>query len=307
MRISSVKYLARLGVSGIGKNKIMSFASYCILLVSILLVGFSLLFTLNISKIIKNIESKNEIIVFLQKDISKDVVTALGEELGRTNNIGEVLFYSKEQGFEDIKNSLRESGMDADSIFESLGDDNPLVDSYRVKVVDITKNTETITELQAMNGVRNVRASTQFAKLLIQVRTIANVISLVIILALFIVSMVMISNSMRASVFARRKEIGIMKYVGATNSFIRIPFFIEGMTVGALSGLSAAVITAFAYDYIINFLGEYNDFMSMIGTSSNGLIPLSDVVYYVVALYTVAGAVLGAIGTMISMRKHLSV
>ncbi|MDR0983392.1 MAG: permease-like cell division protein FtsX [Ruminococcus sp.] len=307
MRISSVKYLARLGVSGIGKNKIMSFASYCILLVSILLVGFSLLFTLNISKVIKNIESKNEIIVFLQKDISQDVVTALGEELSRMSNISEVLFYSKEEGFEAIKNSLRESGMDADAIFESLGDDNPLVDSYRVKIIDINKNSETISDLQAMNGVRNIGASTTFAKLLIQVRTITNVISLVIIFALFIVSMVMISNSMRTSVFARRKEIGIMKYVGATNSFIRIPFFIEGMTVGALSGLSAAVITAFSYDYILNFLGEYNDFMSMIGTSSNGLIPLSNVIYYVVILYTLAGAILGAIGTMISMRRHLSV
>jgi cell division transport system permease protein len=307
MKISSVKYLAKLGVSGIGKNKIMSFASFCVLLVSILLVGFSLLFSLNISKIIKNIESKNEIVVFLEKDVTKNVVTALGEELASTDNISEVEFYSKEQGFEHMKESFRESGMDADIIFESLGDDNPLVDAYRVKIIDINKNTETIKELQTLNGVKSVSAPKEFAKLLIQIRTITNVISLVIILALFIVSMVMISNSMRASVFARRKEIGIMKYVGATNSFIRIPFFIEGMTVGALSGLSAAVITAFAYDYIINFLGEYNDFMAMIGTSSNGLIPLGDVVYYVIVLYTVTGAILGAIGTMISMRKHLSV
>ena len=223
MRINSVKYLLKQGTRNIMSNKLMAFASFCVLLVSLLLVGFSLLFYVNINSLVTGIESKNEVIVFLDEDTSDESINSIQKSLKSIGNIESITFYSKEEAFVHLKASMADSAL----LFDSMGDDNPLVDSFKIKIKDINFTDETVGEIEKLENVLSIRAPFEFVDILIGLKRIISIISVSIIIALVIVSMVIISNTTKASVFSRRKEISIMKYVGATNAFIRIPFFVE--------------------------------------------------------------------------------
>ena len=150
-----------------------------------------------------------------------------------------------------------------------------------------------------------IRAPYDFVNVLTGLRRIVSVVALAVVVALVIVSMVIISNTTRASVFARRREISIMKYVGATNAFIRLPFFVEGMLTGLMAGAVATIITWFSYDSLVDLLKADTDILSIIGVGS--IITYNDVALPVTLAYLGAGALVGAIGSVISTRKHLKV
>lgn len=141
---------------------------------------------------------------------------------------------------------------DEEKDFFQYADDNPLPDTYKVTVKDIEKMSETTTQIETFENVDSTKSPTAFADILISIRRVFTIVAFAVIVALVVVCLIIISNTTRASVFARRKEINIMKYVGATNSFIRIPFFIEGMIVGLLAAAGALLLTKFAYEGIYN-------------------------------------------------------
>ena len=301
MRLNSVKYLFKQGTRNIAYNKLMAFASFCVLLVSLLLVGFSRLFYVNINLLVADIEAKNEVIVFLDEDTSDERINSINKSLKAMENIDTVVFYSKEEAFAHLKASMA----DSEVLFDSMGDDNPLVDSFKIRIKDINFTDETVSEIEKLDNILSIRAPLEFVDILTGLKRVISIISVSIIIALIIVSMVIISNTTKASVFARRKEISIMKYVGATNAFIRIPFFVEGMLTGILSGVAATLTTWFGYDALVRVLTQDNDILKIFGTGS--LVPFKDLALSVAVSYMVAGAVLGAIGCVISTRKHLKV
>lgn len=301
MKLSGLKYLTKQGFENVWKNRMMAFASFCVLLVSILLVGLSILFYININSIIGGIENKNEVIVFLDEDITDAQIGETEVLLKQMDNVDSVKFYSKDSAFKDMKESMSEY----EEIFDSLGEDNPLVDSFRIKIDDISLISETVTLIESFDHVYSIRAPFDFVNILMEMRKIITLIASAIIVALAIVSMVIISNTTKASVFARRNEISIMKYVGATNTFIRIPFFVEGMVTGMASGVVATIITWVGYDSVLRLLTEEVNILNIIGTGS--ILPFSDIVIKVAVLYILAGAALGALGSVLSTRKHLNV
>ena len=301
MKLSGVRYLIKQGVDNVWKNRVMAFASFCVLLVSLLLVGISCLFFLNLNSIIGGIENKNEVIIYLQDDTSDQQIEEMGRELEQMDNISSVSFYSKEEAFADLQADM----LEYEVLFESLGDDNPLPDAYRIRVADISRLSETLSMLNSMQNVDRIRAPYDFVNVLTGLRRIVSVVALAVVVALVIVSMVIISNTTRASVFARRREISIMKYVGATNAFIRLPFFVEGMLTGLMAGAMATVITWFTYDSLVDLLKQDADILSIIGVGS--IISYNDVALPVTLAYLGAGALVGAIGSVISTRKHLKV
>lgn len=276
----------------------MAFASFCVLLVSLLLVGISVLFYVNINAIIGGIEDKNEVIVYLSETTTEARRTEIGEELAAMNNIASVQLYTKEEAFEDLKVDMSDQAI----VFESLGDDNPLLDAYRIRVADISKMDETISATKKMQDVDSVRSPDSFVELLTEMRRVVTIVAIAIIIALFIVSMVIISNTTRASVFSRRREISIMQSVGATKAFIRFPFFIEGMINGFMAGVFATLLTWFAYDSLVNLLGRF-DVLSTIGLGN--VIPLSRIYVIVMLSYILAGSLIGAFGSVLSTRVHL--
>lgn len=301
MKISSMKYLFGQGVKNVWTNRIMTFASFCVILVSLLLVGSMMLFTANVNRFISGIESKNEVVVYLNDGVTDETVSQMETDIKKLDNVAEVVFYSKEQAFEDYKKSME----NAEEIFESIGDESPLPDAFKIRVKDISKMTSTIAQINKMQNIYKVSAPNDFADLLIGIKSTVGMISTAVIAALGIVCLVIISNATRASVFARRKEINIMKYVGATNTFIRIPFFVEGMVTGMLAGVAAAGLTWFGYEKFIEALSKQMTLWKAFGIDE--FIPFDSVAVKVVLGYVGAGALLGAIGTVISTRKHLKV
>lgn len=301
MKLSGFKYLADQGIENIWKNKMMAFATFCVLLISLMLVGVSALFYININSMINGIGDKNEIAVFLNNDTTPERVEQFGEELLAIETVDSIDFVSKEQALENIISSMPKY----ETIFASLDGDNPLPDGYSVKVNNIEQITETLRKIQTMNDVKSVNASNEFAEFLKELQKIVTIIAAAIIIALVIVSMIMISNTTKASVFARREEIQIMKYVGATNSFIRMPFFVEGMVTGFLSGTGAFVITWLGYDAVFRILTQQSGVMSVIGMGS--IIPFSDIRIYILIAYILAGSLIGALGSVISTRRHINV
>ena len=209
MRASGVRYLLGKGFENIWKNRMMAFASFCVLLISLLLVGLSVLVSINISSMIGGMEDKNEVIIYLQDDATDMEISELYGELCRMENIAEANFYSKEEAFEDMKASMA----DAELLFDSLGDDNPLVDSYRVRVADISGIDETLARIGALENIESISAPMDFVNVLMELRQIISLICAVIILALIVISIVIIANTTKASLFSRRAEIQIMNYV----------------------------------------------------------------------------------------------
>ncbi len=301
MKLSGIKYLVEQGVDNVWKNRMMAFASFCVLLVSLLLVGLSILLYYNVNSIIGGIESKNEVIVYINDDTSDEEMTQIGIALSNMENVAEVSFYSKEEAFESLKGSMAEYEV----LFESLGDDNPLVDAYRLKVNDISEITQTIALIEQLDHIYSIRAPYDFVNILVQLRTILTWVMGAIILAMIIVSMVIISNTTKASVFARREEIQIMKYVGATDAFIRLPFFVEGMVTGFLAGCSALVITWLVYDSIVGILQNQVALLSIIGMGS--IIQFGQIYLEVTLAYVCGGALIGALGSVICTKRHIDV
>ncbi len=301
MKFSGVRYLVGEGVENLWKNKMMAFASFCVLLVSLLLVGVAILLYVNIDSMIGGIEDKNEVIVYMDEDTSEEQLAEFQSQLEQIDNISNITFYSKEQAFEDLKESMDDYAI----LFDSLGDDNPLIDGFRIQIDDISIISTTIAQINELDNIYSIRAPMDFVNLLTELEKIVSIVFAVIIAALIIISIVIISNATKASVYTRREEIRIMKYVGATNTFIRVPFFVEGMITGLLAGLVALLITYLCYDSLVNLLNGQVDVLSVIGMGS--IIAFSDMAVPVTVGYLVGGVFFGAIGSMISMNKHLKV
>lgn len=301
MKLSGLRYLGKQGLENVWKNRMMAFASFCVLLVSLLLVGLSILLFMNLNSIIGGIENKNEVIVFLDPEITQVQTEKVQSELELIENIDSISFYSKEEAFESMKDSMDEYA----NVFDSLGDDNPLPDSFRIKIENIDYTAETVSLIENIDNIYSIRAPYDFVNVLSELREILTWGASAIVIALAIVSMVIISNTTKASVFARRNEISIMKYVGATNAFIRIPFFVEGMVTGFAAGIIATIITWIGYDALVDLLtGEVN-LLNVIGMGT--IIEFGDIALTVAVLYILSGGLIGALGSVISTRKHLNV
>ena len=302
MKLSSINYLVGKGISSVWKNKMMSFASFCIMLVSLLMVGVSVLASININRIISGIEGKNEVIVVIKDGTADEAITALESGIKSIDNVDTVAFYSREEAWESMIKNMTKQEQD---LFQYAEGDNPLPDTYKVSVKDIEKIADTTNRMSTFEGVESVQASNEFADFLISVRNIFSVIALAVIIALIIVCLVIISNTTRTSVFARRKEINIMKYVGATNKFIKIPFQIEGTIVGLFAAVAAFVLTMFVYKGALNLFQENYQILKILGV--NSLYSFRDVLIPVGIAYLIAGAVIGYIGTTISTNKYVKV
>lgn len=279
----------------------MGVASFCVLTVSLLLVGFSTLFIMNVEILMGSIENKNEVVLFLKEDLSADEIAQAGSSIRVLDNISFVEYYSKEDALENYIAQMQ----GYQDVFETLRDDNPLPNAYKIKIADTSVMGKTVNQLNSFSFTDSVKAPNDFARIITKLKKVVSIISIVLLVALITVSMIIISNSIRASVYARRREINIMKYVGATDSFIRIPFFFEGLFTGFVSGVGASVVTYFGYNALMDVISNDIQFFEQIGVSEP--LPFDDVKIIVIAVYLCIGSIIGAIGSVISTTRHLKV
>lgn len=300
MRTSNVTYLVKKGISSIWKNFLMSFASFCILMVSLLLVSCAVLLMMNVNKIMSNIEDTNEITIYLKEDISDKQVEHIKSVLEKNQDITDVKYYSKEQALDDFRDNMAEYSELLDYL-----EKNPMPETFLVRVKDLSKIRHVVNTVNDIEGVEQTKAPYDFASVLIQIRNTFTLIGGAVLIALVVVSIVIVSNSIRTSVFARRNEISIMRYVGATSGFIKAPFFVEGMFIGILAGAAAWGLTWLIYDSVFALFSADLTVWQMFGFY--GLTPFGDIMWYVLAVNCAAGALLGAVGTVFSTGKYLKV
>ena len=300
MRTSNVTYLVKKGISSIWKNFLMSFASFCILMVSLLLVSCAVLLMMNVNKIMSSIEDTNEITIYLKEDISDKQVEHIKSVLEKNQDITDVKYYSKEQALDDFRDNMAEYSELLDYL-----DKNPMPETFLVRVKDLSKIRHVVNAVNDIEGVEQTKAPYDFASVLVQIRNTFTLIGGAVLVALVVVSIVIVSNSIRTSVFARRNEISIMRYVGATSGFIKAPFFVEGMFIGILAGAAAWGLTWLIYDSVFALFSADLTVWQMFGFY--GLTPFEDIMWYVLAVNCAAGALLGAVGTVFSTGKYLKV
>ncbi len=299
MRGNNFSYLVKQGLVSVWRNRLMSFASFCIIMVSLLLISLAALIAADINVVIGSAEEKNEVLVYVDNADESQLVK-IEEALKSNGYTDHVVFYSKEEAFEAKKEEMK----DYADVLNALKD-NPMPDTFRVTLKDISKINEAKSTFELIEGVSEVSAPYDFASVLVSLRATLGIIGGALLIALAVVCVVIVYNSTRTSVFARRKEIGIMKSVGATNSFIKFPFFIEGMFIGVVAGAVSWVLTKVSYEALVSFFAEDLTIWKVLGLSN--VIPFSDVKWYLLAFNCIAGALLSAIGTVFSMGKHLKV
>ena len=301
MRLSSFKYLVKQGFTGLWFNRINSFASLCVVTISLMMVGISVLISMNINRMIGSIESRNEVTVVISDGAPETNIQLLGDELRNNPNIFEVTFCSRDEAWEGLMSTMSEEEIQD---FRYITE-NPLPDSYRVRVLDIDNLSKTVAEISTLEFVDSVQSPDDFASILVGIRNVCTVLFTAVIIALLVVCFVIISNTTKTSVYARRREINIMRYVGASKPFIEIPFFIEGLVIGIMSAAIAFGVTWFAYTEVFSMFSTDVSMLSIFGFTA--LIPFEDIAVKTGLAYLAAGVLLSSLGTVIAARKHLKV
>lgn len=289
--MSGFGYLIREGFRSIWSNRIMSIASICVLVSCLVLTGAAELISVNIEKEVDSVGKTNETTVYIKDGASDLESVYIGKNLEKLDNITSVRFYPKEDAINEFKDSLPEA------VFENVnGDNNPLPDAYIIAMDDLSKYDQTIDAILKVDGVDSINNRSELARKLTDISNLVSYISLAIVVALTIISLFIIANTIRTTMYSRRFEISIMKSVGATNAFVRLPFVVEGMVLGFISAIIGTGVLYVVYEGVMSAV---NSFVKI------STIPFSDVYLQVGGIFIVAGVVIGAFGSFISMRKYL--
>lgn len=298
MRLSGFGYLIKEGSKNVWVNRLMSFASVGVLTACMLLIGASVLLSVNMNNIVGHVESQNEFIVYME-DVTKDQLSKFDKELAKIDNIKDVRFLPKDQ-------VLEEWGSKVGDALEGLKEgDNPLPDTYYIKVKNLERLTETVEDVKTLPGVDGVDAPTDVASTLVSIRKIVVTMGVGIIALLVAVSLMIIANTIKITVFNRRKEISIMKYVGATDMFIKFPFVVEGLILGILSASIAYFALWAGYNYLLDWVAQ-NPSVTLQNYGVE-FMPFKTIGLQLYGGFAAGGVFLGTIGSLVFVRNYLKV
>lgn len=298
MKYSVLGYLIGEGFRNIFKNKKSTGASIAIMCATMLIFGLFFLIGENVNHMVKEVESEQGMSVFLEVDTTEEQIQQIEDKIKALPNVAKVTFISKEEGLNSMKQRLGED------IVKGFEQDNPLSDSFAVNVTDLSKATEVKTQIDKIEKVKNVELRADVIEKLMSIANGIQIISGIILVLLIIISVFIIANTIKLTVHARRKEISIMKYVGATNGFIRWPFIVEGMIIGIISVMISILIVGISYTYITNNILTTS--LSDLNISYT-LLTFADMFPLVLTVYIIIGIGIGVLGSVISMRKYLEV
>ena len=299
MRISTLGYSIKQGVKNIGRNKMFSIASMATMAACIFLFGVFFSIVINFRYIVDKAEEGVAITVLFDADATDEQIKEIGEKLKSRDDVAEVKYISAEQAWEDFqKDYFGEDNADAAAGFEG---DNPLIDSdnYEVYLKSVETQADLVKYAEGLDGVRQVNKSDVVADALGNVNVLIAYVSGGIILILLAVSIFLISNTVTMGITIRREEIAIMKYVGATNGFIRWPFVIEGMLLGFIGSIIAVLCVGEFYHFITI---EVSDSLAFFP-----LVPMFPFFYQLVACLIGGGIIVGIIGSTISLKQYMKV
>jgi len=297
MKARSLKRHLREGIKNVFRNGWMSVASIAAVTVTLILVGVFLAVMLNLNQMADNIEEDVEISVHIDRTAEETQIRELGEHLEEIDQVDTVIFSSKDDELEKLINSMGEEGQ-AWELFEQ---DNPLNHAFTVRAKNPDDTVPVATEIESLDYVDDVIYGKDVVERLFEFNKYARTIGLVLIIGLVFTAIFLISNTIKLTIMARSKEIGIMKLVGATNGFIRWPFFIEGMLLGIFGSLLPIILILVGYYYVDTKLS------SQITFNFVELLPFNPFAWQLSLLIVSIGVFIGVWGSVMSVRKFLKV
>lgn len=298
MTTSSLKYLIKEGFRNTWTNRMMSIASICVLMSCLVLIGSAAMMFLNIDSLLGKIEEENVIMVYIEDGTTDEDITNMQTLITNCGNISSVEFVSKESAWAEQLETMEEAQAE---FFTEISSDIPLPDAYKVTVENLDQFDDTVSKLKQLDHVDTIRENKNLAQKLVAIRQGVTLIAFVIIAVLFVISLFIISNTIKLTVYSRRLEISIMKSVGATNSFVRLPFVVEGIILGITSGIISLGFVWGLYELAV---AEFADLLS----TFNGLnfLAFTDYALAMLGVFVAIGIVSGVGGSVITMRKYLN-
>lgn len=293
-RSFNVGYLTKEGVRNVWSNRLMSVASIAVLTSCLLLIGVAVMLYANIDMALDDVQEQNIIMVYLDDNISEEDINTVGQDIRMISDIESAEFVSKEEAYQSQLESL---GDDA-KLMEGL-EENPLPDSYEVYLKTLDHYDSVQDSLKSIDHVASVRGNSDLAEQVRQISRAVTIVSVGIILLLLAVSLFIIANTVRVTMYNRRLEISIMKAVGATNWFIRWPFIIEGIIIGIVSGIVSEGLVWALYELALKNIGNV---FSMLGGAA---IPFSAYAVKMLVAFILVGILAGAVGSIVSMARYL--
>ena len=297
MRYNVIGYLTREGFKNVFKNKKSTIASIVIMCMSMLIFGMFFTIGENIEHIMTNVEEAQGMQVFIKEGTSAERIKQIGEEIKEIDGVNKTRYVSKEDALNQVKEQWKDKS-DLLSGYESV-----FPESYVVTLTDLSLNEEVQNKIMQIADIDEITSNNQTISTLMSLANGVRIVTGILLLILVIISIFIISNTIKLTVHARRKEISIMKYVGATNHFIRGPFLVEGIVIGVFAALISLLIVGLVYNIVSGNLMQ-TEIVKTIGIS---LLSFSDMFSMIITVYLILGIGVGAIGSSISMRKYLDV
>ena len=297
MKWSTLKYLFKEGIIGLWRNRTMAVASIGTIVLCLLILGMSYGVGTNIDYLIEQIETKFGITAYIKEGLTELEILNLRYEVEQLEDVASVTYISKEEA---LKNFSADN--EDESLFEMFKEDNPLPASLEITTVDIKNQGQLIERLNTIEGIDETVYFQNETQTFINIRNTVNYICYGILICLIVVGLLLMSNTIKLTVYIRKREINIMKYVGATDSFIRVPFLIEGMLVGFIGALISILMVTFAYDWISEKAANVSGVLAELS-----LVPTAEIISSLIPMYLALGIGIGLIGSMFAIHKHLKV
>lgn len=297
MRYNVIGYLIGEGLRNVFKNKKSTIASLMIMCATMFVFGIFFLLGENVQAVVKQVEEQQAMQVFIEPEATEQEISELGNKIKSLQYVNTAEYVTKEDALNTVKSWFK----DNQGMIEPLAKNNPFKASYVVTLTDLTKINDVEAEIKTFDNVKSITLRNDTINKLLNIAKGVRTASAVILVLLILISIFIISNTIKLTVHARRKEISIMKYVGATNGFIRWPFMVEGIIIGVVAALISVCLLGVAYNYVA---GQAS---GMVETIQISLLQFSDLFNTLMITYLALGIGIGTIGSAISMRKYLEV
>ena len=297
MKLNTLKYLFKEGFTGLWRNRTMAFASAGTIILCFMILGATYIIGTNIDNGMEQIEKKFGVVAYIEEDCTESETLNLQNKIETMSNVAELKYISKEAALE-----IFSKDNEKEELFEVFKEDNPLPASFEITVVDIKTQSELVAEIEKLEGIDEAKYLETESETLINIRKTINYINYIVIVCLVVVGLLLMSNTIKLTVLIRKREINIMKYVGATDTFIRVPFIIEGILVGTFAAVLSVGIIWGGYDWMVDIATGATGLLSGVN-----MIPVFDIIKVLLPLYLSLGVGIGMIGSAIAVRRHLKV
>lgn len=295
MKINNIAYLIKEGIRGIFLHGFRSFAAVFATVVCLLIVGTFAALSYNMEIMVRELNLTNEVLVYIDENLSDAEARSVGTNINAVANVYNAVYVSRQEAFDSFVDS--QHGDDALSGVDA----SVLRHRYKVTLVDNGKIKETVDQLQQIDGVVNISAAVDLAEKFSSLQNVLHLASGVIVAVLLVVTLMVIANTVKMAMMDRQVEIAIMRMVGATNGFIRLPYIVEGFILGMFGAGLAFCLEWVGYDMMLKWLDEYN--LGAVFT----FVPFQELLVPMVATFAAAGFVVGVVGSWTSIRRFLRV